>query len=104
MEEQQIAATEILKSIGALIDATNHIRETSSEQTEKNEKMHNAMQRVISTSYIIEDSVHKQESANQTITEIINELYTIASENKATATSLEDAFLRLSESGEHHTV
>ncbi|MBN1646464.1 MAG: hypothetical protein JW874_00405 [Spirochaetales bacterium] len=98
MEEQQIAASEILKSIGALIEATNHIKKASSEQTEKNSLMHKAMQKVISTSYIIEDSVNKQNAANNTIKEIINELYTIASENKETAVSLEDAFLRLSDS------
>ncbi len=96
MEEQEVAASEILQSIGSLIEATDHIKRTSAAQTEKNEKMHEAMRKVIHASATIQESVRKQNDVNSGIANIINELYKIASENKESAKSLESAFTGIS--------
>lgn len=89
MEEQQVAASEILLSINALIEATNHIKKASADQNEKSALMHEAMTRVTKASESIENIMEQQNNSNNEISRVVDQLKGIAVENKDVVLSLE---------------
>lgn len=71
MEEQQIGANEILTSINALVEATTKIKDLSTEQKDRSERMRQAVQGISSASSAIEEAIQDETGATQSLERVI---------------------------------
>jgi methyl-accepting chemotaxis protein len=71
MEEQQIGANEILTSINALVEATTRIKDLSSEQKERSERMREAVSGISSSSSLIDEAIQDETGATQSLERVI---------------------------------